>query len=352
MRPALEKELTRYPDIVVDNPTDHAGRWDMGRFSKVKVDYGCGLGDYLVGIAGGEPDTLFVGIDSELFCIVETARRIRKAGLGNMRAVHTRDTPLDVMFGVGEVDEIFVNFPTPHPRGRDAGLRMTNYDYLLVYRHILASDGKLRLKTDSAPFLGYTLLELERAGFEVTWRSDDAARDLPMEPRTGYECMLGERGARVLAIEAMALHEPDGMREVPPASLYDYLPDDLESLAYIPKDMERSVRNMIEARSRVREAHERKRLRPERASGELDLECGVAYAYLHGWLAASGSEVAEGRYVFRKGASVCRASLTKLEPRQVGVVTLPRTALHIEGDQPAVDALHREFIYRFLSAGG
>ena len=41
-------------------------------------------------------------------------------------------------------------------------------------------------------------------------------------------------------------------------SLFDYLPEDLESLTYIPKDMQRSVQAAIEARARVAENRARR----------------------------------------------------------------------------------------------
>ncbi|NTU88586.1 MAG: hypothetical protein HGA54_01575 [Actinobacteria bacterium] len=128
---------------------------------------------------------------------------------------------------------------------------MTHLDQLMRYRHILASSGVIRFKTDSLPMRDFTLAQLGIAGYHLNWSVDDIREMLPDDPITGYERRLFNLGATVYALEAMPGPEPANIAQTAPLSLFDYLPDDLETMTYIPTDMERSVRNMIEARARI-----------------------------------------------------------------------------------------------------
>ena len=223
------------------------------------IDYGSGLGDYVVERALRDPDSLFVGVESEAFCIDIAWGKAREAGATNARFMQVGShTALDDLFIDGEAVEITLNFPTPHPHARDEEQRLTNREHLLACRRVLAPGGILRLKTDSQPLRDYTLLQLEAAGFVLEWSVDDIRDALPDDPVTGYEQRLSELGAPVLAFQARVGGKPSPEPPDVSASLFDYLPDDLESLDYIPADMERSVRNLIEARQRVEEGRRRR----------------------------------------------------------------------------------------------
>ena len=56
----------------------------------------------------------------------------------------------------------------------------------------------------------------------------------------------------------------------------------------------------------------------------------------------------ETGFTFRE----CRVTVTALEPRRVAGMALPRTRVVFEGEEQAVSAVYRQFLLRFLSAGG
>ena len=119
--------------------------------------------------------------------------------------------------------------------------------------------------------------------------------------------------------------------------------------------------------------------------GALELDCGIALRRLAGWFEdeldllprngnasaqpgtraedsasnspAAGSDVHTSRedarsYEFPTGETCCMVTLTPLENRSVGKVTLERTHLRVEGTKEAVDSFMRLFTLRFISAGG
>jgi tRNA (guanine-N7-)-methyltransferase len=257
----LEQRLERYADAIEVEPAAYAGRWahachplDPARpgasFRQVRVDLGCGKGRFIVASALREPDVLFVGVDCEPICIAYAAQRAIEAGARNAVMVASTGEHVARLFAPGEVGCIHLNFPTPYPRKRDAPLRLTDARRLMEYRRMLSRDGELRFRTDSQPLRDFTLDQLALAGYEVTWRSDDARRELPDEPDSEYERRLAEQGARVLAITAVPGPAPRRWEPPEPVGLVDYLPDDLDAMDYVPYGMGASVTNLRRARRR------------------------------------------------------------------------------------------------------
>lgn len=248
----LDERLERYRDAIEYEPARWAGRWAAaaapsigGRalpFREVRLDLGCGKGSYLVAAAQAEPDVLFIGIDMQPVCIAYAAQRVCEAGVKNALLVPGNGEKLSHMFAPGELSSLTLNFPTPHPRKREAHERLTTLDNLLGYRPLLAEHGTIVLRTDSEPLFDYSLPQFEAAGLRVLWTSHDVRADHPAIPMSEYEERLVEEGATVHGICGELGPEPGGAllargREHMLDSLYDYVPDDLYEGAYVPHGM-------------------------------------------------------------------------------------------------------------------
>lgn len=269
----LEERLERYADGFEAHPERYAGRWaeacrpleadpasprglaDGGYFSRVVLDIGCGKGSFIIQAARQDPATLFLGMDAEPLCIAYAAQYIVESGLPNVLAIPRDADAARTVFAPGEIDAITLNFSTPHPRAHDAHRRLTTVERLIAYRSLLAADGTLTVRTDSQPFRDWTLTQLAAAGFRTLWTSDDDRADHPDSPISEYEVKLAERGAVVWSVCATPGPEPTAEmiargHEANP-SLMTYLPDDLESLTYVPLGMEDAVKNFINRRRRA-----------------------------------------------------------------------------------------------------
>ena len=89
---------------------------------------------------------------------------------------------------------------------------------------------------------------------------------------------------------------------------------------------------------------------PER---RLELDCGIAYARIAGWLDHELALPREGEaWQFGESGSCCSISAEAQDDRMFARVGIPRTRLVAEGDAEAVDAFQRAFTLRFMSAGG
>ncbi|MDD7369624.1 MAG: methyltransferase [Berryella intestinalis] len=264
----LEKRLAAVEEWLVRNPRALRGAWrasavaDCGPFSRICVDLGCGKGSFIAGSAPLRPDTLFVGIDAEPVCSMHGAELARDADLRNALFTLDRDPHLGRLFASGEVGEIVMNFPTPFPQKKKAPFRLTHYRRLMEYRTVLGNGGSILLRTDSRPLFDYSLTQLEDAGYTVNWTSLDHRSPVAGLPATEYERKLTAKGARVLALGATPDRAPvDEPRAAVrcDVSLFDFLPDNLDDLEYIPHGMENAIENM-----RNRAARQRARTVPGR----------------------------------------------------------------------------------------
>lgn len=218
-------------------------------YERVCLDLGCGKGEYTVACAKANPDVLFVGLDIEGVCVMRGAERALAEGVPNVVFVFEEDPDfgLSTIFAPGELDAILLNFSTPFPKKKKAPLRLTYVDRLMAYRAVLGEGGVVRLRTDSQPLRDFSLTQLELAGYDVRWCTDDVRSMFPDEPWSGYENKLVAQGATVYGFEAvprMPGPDPENIVQTAPLSLVSYLPEDIENLDYIPHGMQGCVQNM------------------------------------------------------------------------------------------------------------
>lgn len=250
----LEERLERYGRVIELDPAAWRGRWaracaplGVAPFAEVRLDLGCGKGGFAVEAARREPDVLFVAMDSEPFCVAYAAQRVFESGLPNVVVVPGTGMRVREFFSPGELSAIYLNFPTPFPRKRDAGRRMASMERLMDFREVLAPDGEVRLRTDSQPLFDFMLTQVPLAGYELLWQSRDARAERPDDPASEYERRLSAQGAHVHALVATPGPMPERVEQTAELSLAAYLPQDLESLqsiGYAPHGMEATVVNL------------------------------------------------------------------------------------------------------------
>ncbi len=148
------------------------GHWNRDFFKNdypIVVELGCGKGEYAVGLAARFPDRNFVGIDVKGARFWRGAKTAVDDGLDNVAFVRTQIELIEDVFEAGEVSEIWITFPDPQIKYKRTKHRMTNSDFLKMYKRILKPDGLVNLKTDSEFMHGYTLGLLHGEGHEVVY---------------------------------------------------------------------------------------------------------------------------------------------------------------------------------------
>jgi tRNA (guanine-N7-)-methyltransferase len=106
----------------------------------------------------------------------------------------------------------------------------------------------------------------------VVFQTDDLRATDGESPSSEYELKTSERGGTVHAIDAVPgprpAPAPGSIVQPVPESLFEYLPDDLEHLEYVPLGMAGAVENMRNHRRRMAAHAAREQARVERDGRE------------------------------------------------------------------------------------
>jgi tRNA (guanine-N7-)-methyltransferase len=169
----VRKKLQRFQDnarckyIVEPGKANYQtiqGQWHTQYFHNqhaIVLELGCGRGEYTVGLAQHFPNKNFIGIDVKGARLWVGSRLATAHQLTNVAFLRAHIAQLDQFFVPGEVAELYLPFPDPHPRDSDAKRRLTSPRFLAVYRSLLQPGGTVHLKTDNEALFGYTLTVLQ-----------------------------------------------------------------------------------------------------------------------------------------------------------------------------------------------
>jgi tRNA (guanine-N7-)-methyltransferase len=157
---------------VVGNLFPLKGKWNTEFFKNdhaLVIELGCGKGEYSVGLSEKYPNKNFIGIDIKGARFWRGAKTAVETGLHNVAFIRTQIELINHIFTENEVDEIWITFPDPQIKYKRTKHRMTNSEFLQLYKKILKREGVVNLKTDSEFMHGYTLGLLHGEGHEVLY---------------------------------------------------------------------------------------------------------------------------------------------------------------------------------------
>jgi len=157
------------------------GRWNLDFFKNNNpnvAELGCGKGEYTVGMAERFPDKNFIGLDLKGNRIWRGAKTAYENGLKNAAFVRTRIDNIESVFGINELDEIWITFPDPQPQKPRERKRLTSPGFLKKYKRTLKPGGVVHLKTDNKDFFEYTLSVIEDQKLKLL----DSCIDLYIDP--------------------------------------------------------------------------------------------------------------------------------------------------------------------------
>lgn len=243
----LIPRMERLSALREKHPADWAGRWreKLPGCAQLRLEIGCGKGTFTVKTAASHPEVLFVALERDADCLVMAMEKAEQLGLRNVVFVCDDAVRLGEMFAPGEVDLLYINFPDPWPSKRHAKNRLTNEAFLRSYRAILPKGGEIHFKTDNSPLFEFSLTQFPRAGYTLS----KVTRDLHAEDSdvimTDYEARFSAQGAKINRCVATVTELPDALGPEPELGLLHYLPDDLESLTYVPHGMQESIRQEL-----------------------------------------------------------------------------------------------------------
>lgn len=144
------------------------------------VEIGAGTADLSVGLARQNNSANYIAIDVKSDRLYTGAKVALNEGLKNIVFVRAQLREMGSLFTPGSIDELWITFPDPFPRSRQAKHRLTHPTFLSAYRGLLAPGGVLRLKTDNRQLFLWSLEQLVAEGWVIHELSFDLHdSDLP-----------------------------------------------------------------------------------------------------------------------------------------------------------------------------
>ena len=188
-KPNLEPRMLACAQWQVLSPTEHRGAWRQlyPQCRALWVEIGCGKGKFTVETAKANPDVLVVAIERCREAMVMAMEKARDMELTNVFFVDMDVAYMGDCFAPGEIDRMFINFPDPWPRSKNAKRRLTHRKFLELYRRVIADGGEIHFKTDNAKLFEFSLEELEAVGLETKNVTRDLHANGPVGIMTGYE---------------------------------------------------------------------------------------------------------------------------------------------------------------------
>lgn len=165
----------------------------------IVLELGCGKGEYTLALSEQNPGKNYIGVDIKGARIWSGAKTALEEQRPNVCFLRAQIELIDLLFGPGEVSEIWITFPDPQIKYKRTKHRMTNLKFLEKYKTILAPDGIVHLKTDSEFMHGYTLGILHASEIPVVYSNHDIYKNggAPAEvlgTQTYYEKRFLEQG--------------------------------------------------------------------------------------------------------------------------------------------------------------
>ena len=174
------KDAIESSPYVIHEPTQNKGRWNeiFKNNHPIHIEVGMGKGRFLMDLASQNPDINYIGFemyDSVLLRALQKMEERTENGntLPNVFFVRMDARELPLIFDVGEVDKIYLNFSDPWPKERHAKRRLTSRQFLERYDAILKPDGVIEFKTDNRPLFDFSLEEVNESKWHlVEWTYD------------------------------------------------------------------------------------------------------------------------------------------------------------------------------------
>ncbi|MFJ7827112.1 tRNA (guanosine(46)-N7)-methyltransferase TrmB [Psychrobacillus sp. NPDC096623] len=205
-KPWAEDFINAHPEIVIPNPEEKKGKWNVefNNDHPLHIEVGSGKGQFVTGMAKQNPDINYIGIelyDSVIVSALENA--IAAQPLPNLRLLKVNGADLAQYFEKNDVDRVYLNFSDPWPKTKHAKRRLTHAVFLELYKSILVDHAEIHFKTDNRGLFEYSLTSMSAFGMLIKDVSLDLHVNMPEDNvMTEYEEKFSAKGQPIYRVEA------------------------------------------------------------------------------------------------------------------------------------------------------
>ncbi len=185
-----EKSLIDYKEI-------------FGNDNPVRMEIGCGRGQFAMEIAKRHPDVNFIAVEKVLNVIVLACEKAKKEGLTNIKFICGSAEYLPKFIPEKSIELLYLNFSCPYPKARYARHRLTHRFFLDIYRDLLKDGAEIHQKTDNMHFFEFSIGEFSQSGWKIKNVSLDLHNsDFEGNIVTEYEKRFSDLGQPIYRLEA------------------------------------------------------------------------------------------------------------------------------------------------------
>ena len=173
----------------ITTPAAYKGIWRQLKpdCTALWVEVGCGKGKFTAETAQANPDVLLIAVERCREAMVVAMEKAQNMGLTNVFFIDMDVANIEEIFAPGEMDRLFINFPDPWPRKKNAKRRLTHRGFLDKYCRTVKEGGEIHFKTDNAPLFEFSVEEFAACGLQVNNLTRDLHKDGIVGIMTGYE---------------------------------------------------------------------------------------------------------------------------------------------------------------------
>ena len=185
----LESRMEACAAYRITKPETMKGHWRELKkdCAALWVEVGCGKGKFTAETAAANPDVLLIAVERCREAMVVAMEKAKNMNLTNVFFIDMDVANIEEIFASFEIDRLFINFPDPWPRKKNAKRRLTHRGFLDKYCRVVRTGGEIHYKTDNAPLFEFSVEEFAACGLEVK----NLTRNLPENGivgiMTGYE---------------------------------------------------------------------------------------------------------------------------------------------------------------------
>ena len=185
----LEPRMEKCAAYRIEEPALRKGSWKSLKpdATALWVEVGCGKGKFTAETAQANPDVLLIAVERCREAMVVAMEKAKSLGLTNVFYIDMDVAAIEDIFATGEIDRLFINFPDPWPRKKNAKRRLTHRSFLDKYCRVVRENGEIHFKTDNAPLFEYSVEEFSACGLEVKNLTRNLHKDGIVGIMTGYE---------------------------------------------------------------------------------------------------------------------------------------------------------------------
>lgn len=141
--------------------------WDeeFGAAGPLLLEVGFGDGRFTERLARERAEARVVGLEVSSGSLQRALRRLKRAGLGNVRLAKVgAQFALRQLFAAASLEAVNVNFPDPWPKERHVGRRLLQRSFFELAAARLQPGGEIRFATDHPDYLDFALREAAASG--------------------------------------------------------------------------------------------------------------------------------------------------------------------------------------------